>query len=77
MEFHIAPPQSSCGNCGWRGTARLAPRRRNLVVTIGLPLAVALAWPLAAVVAVLLFFGLLTWTLLETRPVCPRCGNRV
>lgn len=77
MEFHIAPPEFSCRNCGARGTARLSTRPANWAVIVLGPLALALAHPAAAFIAVLLFFAGLTWTLLHTRPTCPRCGNRV
>ena len=77
MEFHIAPPEFSCRNCGARGTARLSTRRGNWAIITLVPLAIAIAYPPAAFIAVLLFFLGLTWTLLNTRPTCPRCGNRV
>lgn len=75
--LHIAPPQTSCRECGFRGMARLATRPRNWALTLGVPLALALAYPPSAVIAVLLFFLGLTWTLLDVRPVCPRCGTDV
>ena len=77
MELHVAPPEFSCPNCGARGTARLSTRPRNWALIIIVPLALAIALPAAAFIAVLLFFAGLTWTLLNTRPTCPRCGNRV
>ena len=77
MEFHVAPPEFSCRNCGARGTARLSTRPHNWIFITLVPLALAIAYPPAAFVAVLLFFLGLTWTLLNTRPTCPRCGNRV
>lgn len=77
MEFHVAPPQFSCPNCGARGTAKLSTRPRNWAVITIVPLVLAITYPPAAFVAVLLFFLGLTWTLLDTRPTCPRCGSRV
>ena len=77
MEFHIAPPEFSCKNCGARGTAKLSTRPRNWAVIILLPLALAIAHPPSTLIAVLLFFPGLTWTMLNTHPACPRCGNDV
>lgn len=77
MELHLAPPGFSCPSCGARGKARLSTRPRNRAVIILVPLALAIAVPAAAFIAVLLFFAGLTWTLLNTRPTRPRCGNRV